>query len=280
MSCVPPSQRVVVSRAPSAKTFWLSRAAQSHQERGRADRSHQERGHIPVSQMNQHKKLGIPRPKGYTISGSLGNRMHRHIPKYHPGKLGILCPEGHASPRSPGKGMYPHIPNQERGCIPISQTYHPGKLGISYPEGHASHSTASLPPLGTLIPLVIFSILLPRGRSSRFLPPAVDPPGRSASPAGPGARMQKKMGEAVARVARKVNDTVENKTDSLGKPGAPARLPLGARRRIRDPGAGLYFLLPWSKKSCWHPLWVLRLRFPHPRGRKRLPQRALSPPKV
>ncbi|XP_050754894.1 leucine-rich repeat-containing protein 20 isoform X1 [Gymnogyps californianus] len=27
--------------------------------------------------------------------------------------------------------------------------------------------------------------------------------------------MQKKMGEAVARVARKVNDTVENKTDSL-----------------------------------------------------------------
>ncbi|XP_064518155.1 leucine-rich repeat-containing protein 20 isoform X3 [Pseudopipra pipra] len=28
--------------------------------------------------------------------------------------------------------------------------------------------------------------------------------------------MQKRMGEAVARVARKVNDTVENKTDSLG----------------------------------------------------------------
>ncbi|XP_010082304.1 PREDICTED: leucine-rich repeat-containing protein 20 isoform X2 [Pterocles gutturalis] len=27
--------------------------------------------------------------------------------------------------------------------------------------------------------------------------------------------MQKRMGEAVARVARKVNDTVENKTDSL-----------------------------------------------------------------
>lgn len=29
--------------------------------------------------------------------------------------------------------------------------------------------------------------------------------------------MQKRMGEAVARVARKVNETVENKTDSLGK---------------------------------------------------------------
>lgn len=62
--------------------------------------------------------------------------------------------------------------------------------------------------------------------------------------------MHKRMGEAVARVARKVNDTVENKTDSLGKPGTPSRLPLGARTRIGYPGAGLYFSLPRSKKSC------------------------------
>lgn len=95
-----------------------------------------------------------------------------------------------------------------------------------------------------LIPMVIFSIPLLRGWSGCFLPPAVDPRNPSTSPAGPGAHMQKRMGEAVARVARKVNDTVENKTDSLGKPGAPARLPLGARRRIGCPGAGLYFLLP------------------------------------
>lgn len=66
--------------------------------------------------------------------------------------------------------------------------------------------------------------------------------------------MHKRMGEAVARVARKVNDTVENKTDSLGKPGTPSRLPLGARTRIRYPGAGLYFSLPRSKKSCRHSL--------------------------
>nr|XP_013807976.1 PREDICTED: leucine-rich repeat-containing protein 20 isoform X2 [Apteryx mantelli mantelli] len=38
---------------------------------------------------------------------------------------------------------------------------------------------------------------------------------RKRFPAGPGVRMQKRMGEAVARVARRVNDTVENKSDSL-----------------------------------------------------------------
>lgn len=98
-----------------------------------------------------------------------------------------------------------------------------------------------------LIPMVIFSVPLPRGRSGRVLPAALDPLGHSTALVGPVARMQKRMGEAVARVARKVNDTVENKTDSLGKPSAPARLPLGARTRIGCLEAGLYFLLPRSK---------------------------------
>lgn len=47
------------------------------------------------------------------------------------------------------------------------------------------------------------------------------------------------MGEAVARVARKVNDTVENKTDSLGKAGSPSRLRLGPGQGsgIREQGS-------------------------------------------
>jgi len=107
----------------------------------------------------------------------------------------------------------------------------------------------------------------------------VDPPGQNVPPAEPGTRMQKKMGEAVARVARKVNDTVENKTDSLGKPGAPARLPLGAWRRIGYPGAVVYFLLPWSKKSCLVLLLGAAPEASTPLGKGKTPPKGSQPPR-
>jgi len=91
------ARRVVVSRAPFAGIFWLSRA----------DQSHQERGCFLISQMYQLQNLGIPLSKGYTIPRWSGKQMHSHISKYQPRNLGILWPEGHTSPRSPGKGMHP-----------------------------------------------------------------------------------------------------------------------------------------------------------------------------
>ncbi|XP_062436070.1 leucine-rich repeat-containing protein 20 isoform X1 [Rhea pennata] len=53
--------------------------------------------------------------------------------------------------------------------------------------------------------------------------------------------MQKKMGEAVARVARKVNDTVENKSDSLDL--AECKLmtfPVGIYKAVRSVADGIH----------------------------------------
>lgn len=72
--------------------------------------------------------------------------------------------------------MNPHIPYQERACIPMPQarmhlripkapSWKAGNLTL---EGHASPSTASLPPLGTLILSAIFSIPLPEARVAGF----------------------------------------------------------------------------------------------------------------
>ncbi|XP_032848247.1 leucine-rich repeat-containing protein 20 [Tyto alba] len=69
----------------------------------------------------------------------------------------------------------------------------------------------------------------------------MDPSGRSVSPAGPGARMQKRMGEAVARVARKVNDTVENKTDSLDLANCKLMtFPVGIYKAMRSVTEGIH----------------------------------------
>lgn len=46
--------------------------------------------------------------------------------------------------------------------------------------------------------------------------------------------MQRRMGEAVARVARRVNEAVEAREDALGKAGAP-RVRGGGRRASVSP---------------------------------------------
>ncbi|XP_025926849.1 leucine-rich repeat-containing protein 20 isoform X3 [Apteryx rowi] len=64
---------------------------------------------------------------------------------------------------------------------------------------------------------------------------------RKRFPAGPGVRMQKRMGEAVARVARRVNDTVENKSDSLDL--AECKLmtfPVGIYKAVRSVADGIH----------------------------------------
>ncbi|XP_074965625.1 leucine-rich repeat-containing protein 20 isoform X4 [Phalacrocorax aristotelis] len=130
---------------------------------------------------------------------------------------------------------------------------------------------------------------LPRGWSGWFLPAAVDPPGQSVSPAGPGARMQKRMGEAVARVARKVNDTVENKTDSLDLANCKLMtFPVGIYKAMRSVTEGIHhislannelksltsrfvttfnqlrgfgvFLSPWLPSLPWRPSTWKRMR--------------------
>ncbi|XP_072786936.1 leucine-rich repeat-containing protein 20 isoform X1 [Taeniopygia guttata] len=79
-----------------------------------------------------------------------------------------------------------------------------------------------------------------RGQSGWLLPPALDPPARSAFPAEPAARMHKRMGEAVARVARKVNDTVENKTDSLDLASCKLMtFPVGIYKAMRSVTEGI-----------------------------------------
>lgn len=87
------------------------------------------------------------------------------------------------------------------------------------------------------------------------------------------ARLHKRMGEAVARVARKVNDTVENKTDSLGKAGSPSRLRLG-------PGQGSGIREQGSIFHCHRLKKAVGVPSPRLWRRERLPQRALSPPKL
>uniref|UniRef100_A0A8B9MJ80 Leucine rich repeat containing 20 n=1 Tax=Accipiter nisus TaxID=211598 RepID=A0A8B9MJ80_9AVES len=53
--------------------------------------------------------------------------------------------------------------------------------------------------------------------------------------------MQKKMGEAVARVARKVNDTVENKTDSLDLANCKLMtFPVGIYKAMRSVTEGIH----------------------------------------
>ncbi|XP_019363349.1 PREDICTED: leucine-rich repeat-containing protein 20 isoform X2 [Gavialis gangeticus] len=55
--------------------------------------------------------------------------------------------------------------------------------------------------------------------------------------------MQKRMGEAVARVARKVNETVENKTDSLDL--ADCKLmtfPIGIYKVMRNVTEGIHLI--------------------------------------
>ncbi|KAK2530828.1 Lrrc20 [Columba guinea] len=89
--------------------------------------------------------------------------------------------------------------------------------------------------------MVIFSVPLPRGRSSRVLPAALDPLGHSTALVGPVACMQKRMGEAVARVARKVNDTVENKTDSLDLANCKLMtFPVGIYKAMRSVTEGIH----------------------------------------
>ncbi|NWU10785.1 LRC20 protein, partial [Cephalopterus ornatus] len=53
--------------------------------------------------------------------------------------------------------------------------------------------------------------------------------------------MQKRMGEAVARVARKVNDTVENKTDSLDLANCKLMtFPVGIYKAMRSVTEGIH----------------------------------------
>ncbi|XP_009288831.1 PREDICTED: leucine-rich repeat-containing protein 20 isoform X1 [Aptenodytes forsteri] len=53
--------------------------------------------------------------------------------------------------------------------------------------------------------------------------------------------MQKRMGEAVARVARKVNDTVENKTDSLDLANCKLMtFPIGIYKAMRSVTEGIH----------------------------------------
>ncbi|XP_010118502.1 PREDICTED: leucine-rich repeat-containing protein 20, partial [Chlamydotis macqueenii] len=53
--------------------------------------------------------------------------------------------------------------------------------------------------------------------------------------------MQKRMGEAVARVARKVNDTVENKTDSLDLANCKLiAFPVGIYKAVRSVTEGIH----------------------------------------
>ncbi|XP_050754895.1 leucine-rich repeat-containing protein 20 isoform X2 [Gymnogyps californianus] len=55
--------------------------------------------------------------------------------------------------------------------------------------------------------------------------------------------MQKKMGEAVARVARKVNDTVENKTDSLDLANCKLMtFPIGIYKAMRSVTEGIHHI--------------------------------------
>ncbi|XP_075279287.1 leucine-rich repeat-containing protein 20 isoform X2 [Opisthocomus hoazin] len=55
--------------------------------------------------------------------------------------------------------------------------------------------------------------------------------------------MQKKMGEAVARVARKVNDTVENKTDSLDLANCKLMtFPVGIYKAMRSVTEGIHHI--------------------------------------
>ncbi|KAJ7426922.1 Leucine-rich repeat-containing protein 20 [Willisornis vidua] len=55
--------------------------------------------------------------------------------------------------------------------------------------------------------------------------------------------MQKRMGEAVARVARKVNDTVENKTDSLDLANCKLMtFPVGIYKAMRSVTEGIHHI--------------------------------------
>ncbi|NXA27616.1 LRC20 protein, partial [Ibidorhyncha struthersii] len=55
--------------------------------------------------------------------------------------------------------------------------------------------------------------------------------------------MQKRMGEAVARVARKVNDTVENKTDSLDLANCKLiAFPVGIYKAMRSVTEGIHHI--------------------------------------
>lgn len=68
--------------------------------------------------------------------------------------------------------------------------------------------------------------------------------------------MQRRMGEAVARVARRVNEVVEAREDALGKAGTPeCKSPKMQSPEAAGEGDGVAVLSPNPRPAAERPAW-------------------------